>query len=106
MLFLKRFATSLVLFITLFVFLEIAAIIGVGVIVGSRAGANAADFRSAYAAGDAAGSEASRKYGRLTLLVRWEPLPCLHLPFLSAAFCHGVARSPHTAASTWCLTNG
>src|SRR5262249_30871564 len=68
MLFLKRFATSLVLFIILFVFLEMAAIIGVGVIVGSRVGENAADFRSAYAAGEAAGSEASGGYGRLTLL--------------------------------------
>jgi hypothetical protein len=68
MLFLKRFATSLALFIILFVFFEMAAIIGVGVIVGSRAGENAADFRSAYAAGGIAGSEASRKYGRLTLL--------------------------------------
>jgi hypothetical protein len=68
MLFVKRFATSLVLFIILFVFFAMAAIIGVGVIVGSRAGVNAADFRAAYAAGDVAGSEASRKYGRLTLL--------------------------------------
>jgi len=68
MLFLKRFATSLVLFIILFVFLEMAAIIGVGVIVGSRVGENAADFRSAYAAGEAADSEASGGYGRLTLL--------------------------------------
>ena len=68
MLFIKRFTTSLVLFIILFVFLEMAAIIGVGVMVGSRVGVNAADFRSAYAAGEAAGSDASRKYGRLTLL--------------------------------------
>ena len=68
MLFVKRFATSLVLFIILFVFFAIGAIIGVGVIVGSRAGVNAADFRAAYAAGEVAGSEASRKYGRLTLL--------------------------------------
>ena len=45
-----------------------AAIIGVGVIVGSRAGGKAADFHAAYAAGEVAGSEASRKYGQLTLL--------------------------------------
>jgi hypothetical protein len=46
MLFLKRFATSLVLFIILFVLLETGAIIGVGVIAGAALGQMRRIFRS------------------------------------------------------------
>lgn len=65
MLFLKRLATSLVLFVFLFVVLYIGSLAVGGGIAGARAGREhpeVKDFKSGYEAGQQAGAEFARKY--------------------------------------------
>jgi hypothetical protein len=71
MLFLKRFLTSIALFVVLSVVFSVGSMAVLGALAGATVAANnpnARDFNSGYAAGQAAGSEVSKKYGRIVLL--------------------------------------
>ena len=71
MLFLKRFLTSVALFVVLFVVFSVGSMAVLGAVAGASAAAknpDARDFNSGYAAGHPAGSEVSKKYGRIVLL--------------------------------------
>ena len=70
MLFLKRFFTSIALFVVLSVVFSVGSMAVFGALAGATVAANnpnARDFNSGYAAGHAAGEELGKKYGRVVL---------------------------------------
>jgi hypothetical protein len=71
MLFLKRIATSAVLFVVLFIILFIGSLAVGGAIAGARAGSgnpNAKDFQSGYEVGQQAGADFARRYTGIIFL--------------------------------------